>query len=109
MDTALLLTKQAENLNNKILHDRAIEAKTYFVYSNAYRERDATKIGHAYINKSVAVYKTLTQPKDVGEAYLEQSSYYLNYNDSTQNAERANCYDSAIIYFKMAGLNKRRG
>ncbi len=108
LDSALLLTKQAENINNKILHDKALEAKTYFVYSNAYREWGDTKIGHAYINKSIAVYKTLTQPEDVGEAYLEQSSYYLDYNDSAQNANRANCYDSAIIYFKVAGLNKRQ-
>ncbi|MEP6466211.1 MAG: sensor histidine kinase [Parafilimonas sp.] len=108
LDSALLLIKQAENINIKILHDKIIEAKTYFVYSNAYREKGIDSVGHLNIDKSIAVYKTLVQPEYLGEAYLEQSNYYLNYGDSGQNASRENCYDSAIAYFKKARLNKRQ-
>src|SRR6478609_9856446 len=71
LNTALLFAKQAENINNKILLDKGVEAKTYFVYSNAFRERGDTAIGHQYINKAVSLYKTLSLPTDLGNAYQE--------------------------------------
>ncbi|MEO8108796.1 MAG: sensor histidine kinase [Ginsengibacter sp.] len=76
LDSALLLIRQAENINIKILHDKIIEAKTYFVYSNAYREKGDTATGHPYINKSISLYETLLFPEDLGNAYLEIKNYY---------------------------------
>lgn len=76
LDSALLFIKQAENINNKILHDKAIEAKIYFTYSNTYREKGDTATGHPYINKSISLYETLLFPEDLGNAYLEIKNYY---------------------------------
>lgn len=107
LDTALLLAKQAENINNKILHDKAVEAKTYFVYSNAYRERGDTAIGHQYINKAVSIYKTLSSPADLGNAYLEITSYYngISRMDVPYVLQLA---DSALNQFKIAGNPERQ-
>ena len=75
LDTALLLIKQAEGIN-KDLHNKKIEAKTYFAYSNALREQGNTTQGREYIEKSLALHKSISEPADMGESYLELANYY---------------------------------
>ncbi|MEP7108328.1 MAG: sensor histidine kinase [Ferruginibacter sp.] len=106
LDTALFLISQAENINSKILHDKSIEANTYFAYSNAYRERGDTKIGQVNINKAINIYEALSLPEKLGDAYMEATSYYQS-PSRKDNIIILNYYDKALSKFKLSG-NKEK-
>ena len=75
LDSAMLWTKQAENINREV-RDKRIGAKSCFVYSNILREKGNATAGRKYIEQSLAIYKTIDAPSDMGEAWIEASSYY---------------------------------
>ncbi len=81
LDSAVLWVKRAEDLNRSV-QDKRIEAKAFFVYSNILREGGNTTAGHEYIERSLAVYKTIDAPTDMGEAWIEEANYYSgDYNE----------------------------
>lgn len=106
LDSALLLIKNAEAIN-KTLHDRHIEAKTYFVYSNALREKGDTLNGHIYIKKSVAIYKKISDPAELAEACLESASYITLITQEDVSNKKP-FYEEALAFFKQAGLKQRQ-
>jgi two-component sensor histidine kinase len=104
LDSAILLVRQAEKINAG-LHNRKIEAKSYIVYSNAFREKGNTKLGREYIEKSLAVYKTISEPEDMGKAWIELGSYYSAFDEGT--SKKKDCYEKALALFRTSG-NKQR-
>jgi two-component sensor histidine kinase len=105
LDSATLWVKQAENINLSV-QDKRIEAKSYFVYSNILREAASATAGHEYIERSLALYRTIDAPSDMGEALLEESNYYSG-DDNEVIKKRRISYLKAMELFKLAG-NKLR-
>ena len=105
LDSAMLWAKQAENLN-RTLQDKRIEAKTFFVYSNILREGGNTTAGHEYIERSLAAYKTIDAPYDMGEAWIEEANYYSGDYNEVIKKKRVN-FVQAFALFKRSG-NKLR-
>lgn len=106
LDTALVLVKQAEGLNQSA-QSKKLQAKAFFVYSNALREGGRTGTGKQYIEKSLAVFRTISDPADMAEAWLELSNYYSgeHYAGLTQKRE---CLEKALPLFKEAGNYERQ-
>jgi tetratricopeptide (TPR) repeat protein len=105
LDSATLWTKQAENINQVAL-DKRIEAKSYFVYSNILREGGNTTEGHEYIERSLEAYRTIDAPSDMGEAWIEESSYYAGDENEVIKKKKAS-FQQALTQFERAG-NKLR-
>jgi len=105
LDSALLLVKKAEGINAD-LHNKKIEAKSYYVYSNALREKGNTTLGREYIEKSLALYKTISEPNDMGEAWLELAKYYSAFNE--QISKKKEFYEQALALFRTTGNEKRQ-
>jgi two-component sensor histidine kinase len=105
LDSALLCAKQAENLNREWQNKR-IQAKSWFAYSNILRESGNPTGAHEYIERSLALYRTLDAPSDMGEALLEETNYYPGDNNEVIKKKRAN-YQQALTLFEQAG-NKLR-
>jgi two-component system, sensor histidine kinase PdtaS len=106
LDSALLLVRQAQGINAN-LHNKKIEAKSYFVYSNALREKGNMKLGREYIEKSLAVYKTISEPDDMGEAWHELGMYYSAVNEEINMKKE--CYEKALTLFRTSGNKQRQG
>ena len=104
LDTAILLVKQAEEINRR-LQNKRIEAKACFVYANALREGGKSEPGKIYIEKSLAIYKTISEPSGMAEAWVELANYYSLY-DSGINKKRE-CFQMALPLFQAVG-NKER-
>src|SRR6201991_1448710 len=105
LDSAVIWAKQVENINRKV-QDKRIEAKTFFVYSNILREGGNTTAGREYIERSLAVYRTIDAPSDMGEAWIEESSYYSGDNNEGIKKRRVS-FLQALALFKRSG-NKLR-
>src|SRR5258708_1061209 len=100
LDTAILLVKQVEIVNQK-LQDKKTQAMCYFVYSNALREGRKSEEGKQYIEKSLAVYKTISEPSAMAEAWLELSKYYSSYDDESLK-KRKQCFERALPLYQAA-------
>ena len=105
LDSAMLLVKQAENINRVVL-DKRIEAKSYFVYSNILREGGNATAGHNYIERSIALYRTIDAPSDMGEAWIEEANYYSGDYNEVIRKKRVS-FVQALALFKRAD-NKLR-
>ena len=105
LDSAMLWAKQAEN-SNRAVRSKRIEAKTFFVYSNMLREGGNSTAGREYIKKSLAIYRTIDAPSDMGEAWLEESNYYSGDDDEGIKKKKAN-FQQALALFERSG-NKLR-
>jgi two-component sensor histidine kinase len=105
LDSAELWAKQVENINRKV-QDKRIEAKTFFVYSNILREGGNATAGREYIERSLAVYRTIDAPSDMGEAWLEESSYYTSDNNEGIKKKKES-FQQALLLFERSG-NKLR-
>src|SRR3984957_11461764 len=105
LDSALLCAKQAENLNREWQNKR-VQAKSRFAYSNILRESGNPTGAHEYIERSLALYRTLDAPSDMGEALLEETNYYPGDNNEVIKKKRAN-YQQALTLFEQSG-NKLR-
>jgi two-component sensor histidine kinase len=105
LDSAMLWVNQAENINRR-LQDKRTEAKTYFVYSNIFREGGNPAAGHAYIERSLAIYTTIDAPSDKAEALIEACNYYSGDDDGMIKKKRLR-FVEALALFKRAG-NKLR-
>ena len=100
LDSALLLVRQAEKINES-LGNRKVEARTYFVYSNIFREEGKIDSGRKYIEKSLELYKTLDVPEDMGFAWFEMANYY---SDATEGiSHKRDCFGQATPLFRLAG------
>ena len=104
LDSAMLWTKQAENINRQS-RDKRLVAKTYFTYSYILREGGDTS-AHKYIERALAIYQTVNAPSDMAEALLEASNYYPFDNNDGIKKRRAN-FLQALTLFRQAG-NKLR-
>jgi two-component sensor histidine kinase len=107
LDSAVLLVRQAEGINAH-LHDKKIEAKCYFVFSNALRERGKTETSKQYIEKSLEVYKTISDPSNMAEAWAERAIYYNIYDSLEEIKQKRNCLQEALILFKAADNKERQ-
>ena len=105
LDSAMLWVKQAETINRPV-QDKHIEAKALFVYSNLLREGGNTTAGHEYIERSLAVYKTIDAPSDMGEAWIEEANYYSGDYEEVIKKKRVN-FVQALALFKRSD-NKLR-
>jgi tetratricopeptide (TPR) repeat protein len=106
LDSALLLTKQAEVINSS-LKDKAIEAKIYFIKANALREKGDTAQGHNAIKRSLEIYNIIPDLSEHGDAYIELSNYY-NVHTKEGCIKRKECYEKALIQFRQQVLEKNR-
>jgi two-component sensor histidine kinase len=104
LDSAVQLIKRAEKINEH-LQDKKIEARSDFVYSNALRERGKPQEGRQHIEKALATYKSISAPNEMGECWLELSSYYSGGQEGLK--QKIRCFEEALPLFK-AGGNKER-
>jgi two-component system, sensor histidine kinase PdtaS len=100
LDSATLLIKQAEQINES-LKDRKIEALAYFVYASVFREGGKIDSGRKYIEKALALYKTLDAPEDMGFAWFEMANYYTDRVEGIGN--KRDCFEQATLLFRVAG------
>ena len=107
LDTAISFCKEIEKMNQQ-LKDKKIEARLYFVYSRALREGKKNEAGKAYIEKSLALYKTMSEPEEMGEALLELSYYYNIYNSNEDIEKKKECFEQALPLFKVAGNKEQQ-
>jgi len=107
LDTAISFCKEIEKMNQQ-LKDKKIEARLYFVYSNALREGKKNEAGKAYIEKSLTLYKTMSEPEEMGEALLELSYYYNIYNSNEDIEKKKECFEQALPLFKVAGNKEQQ-
>ena len=105
LDSATLWVRNAENINRRSL-DKRIGAKTFFVYSNILREGGNLTAGQENIERSLAVYRTIDAPSDMGEALIEACNYYSGDDAGMIKKKRVNFLE-ALELFKQAG-NKIR-
>ncbi|HET6994470.1 MAG TPA: histidine kinase dimerization/phosphoacceptor domain -containing protein [Chitinophagaceae bacterium] len=105
LDTAISICKEAEKIIQR-LNDKKIEARLYFVYSNALREGKKDEAGKAYIEKSIALYKTLSEPAELAEAWFELSRYYSAFDE--QLSKKKECYEKALALFRATGNKERQ-
>src|ERR1700754_1643710 len=82
IDTALLLLAQAEKIIGQV-RDKRLQAECYFVYSSAFQEAGKKEEGRRYIDRSLAIYKTITDPGGMAESLVELATYYSAWEDST--------------------------
>ncbi len=106
LDTALVLVKQAEGINQQI-QSKKLQAKAFFVYSNALREGGKTEAGKQYIEKSLEVYKTISDPANMAEAWLELSKYYSGETDASL-AKKREYLENALPLFRETGNKERQ-
>ncbi|HTE09565.1 MAG TPA: sensor histidine kinase [Chitinophagaceae bacterium] len=107
LETAISFCKEIEKMNQQ-LKDKKIEARLYFVYSNALREGKKNEAGKAYIEKSLTLYKTMSEPEEMGEALLELSYYYNIYNSNEDIEKKKECFEQALPLFKVAGNKEQQ-
>src|SRR6202000_896565 len=105
LDSATLWVEQAENID-RVIRAKRIEAKTYCVYADIHREDGNREAGEKFIERSLAIYRKINVPSDMGEALLEASNYYPGNDDETIKKKRVT-YVEALAQFKAAG-NKLR-
>ena len=106
LDTALLLVKQAESINQQ-LQDKKTAARCYFVYSNALREGGKAEAGKQYIEKSLEVYKTIADPADMADAWFELSQYY-NGGIYVGLVQKRESLEKALLLFRESGNKERQ-
>ncbi|MEP7108327.1 MAG: histidine kinase dimerization/phosphoacceptor domain -containing protein [Ferruginibacter sp.] len=93
LDSAIILLKQCDSIN-KFLNDDALQARAYFVYSNAYREGGQINEGLNCIKKSVELYKKAALSTELADAYLEMIQY--------QSVDTDDGVDKRIELYKLA-------
>jgi len=106
LDSGLLLANEAAIINSS-LHDKAIEAKIYFIRANALREKGDTAQAHHAINKSLEIYNALPNLPEHGDAYIELSNYYNIYTKEGCLG-RKECYEQALAQFQAAGAKEKQ-
>lgn len=107
LDSALLLVKQAETVNSKLLRKKDIAAKIYFTYSQVYREKGEEAIGITFINRSLNLYKTRSLFAETAEAYVETANYIKITTFDDINKKKP-LYDTALSFFRKAGNRQRQ-
>lgn len=105
LDSAMLWAKEVERINVR-LQDKRIAAKTYFVYSNIHRESGNPAAGHAAIERSLALYRTIDAPSDMGEALMEETNYFSGDDDAMVEKKKVS-YGEALNLFRRAGNRLR--
>lgn len=107
LDSAFLLTRQAESINNE-LRDPYLSARIHYTYSFALRENKRTVEGKEHIVKAIEGYQGLNPvPRlQLGEAYLAFGRYQ-NYDIVLERDEEARLFYLALQQFKMAGIKER--
>ncbi|MEO8770811.1 MAG: sensor histidine kinase [Ferruginibacter sp.] len=106
LDSAILLLKQAEALNNHPV-DSAIQARIYFAYANTYREAGSKDVARQYIDKAITSYEKLPASCEAGEAYMELSNY--NSQESTEGFNKTReYYNIAALKFEACGNKERQ-
>ena len=105
LDSARLWIKQAEEINREV-QDKRIGAKTSFVYANILREGGDDSAGRKSIEQSLASYRTIDAPSDMGEAWIEAANYYSGENNEGIRKKKAS-YLRALTLFERSG-NKLR-
>ena len=105
LDSAMGWAKQAANLNREWQNKR-IQAKTWFTYSNILRESGNPTAAHEYIERSLALYRTIDAPSDLAEALLEAANYY-SFDNNDGIRKRRVTFLQALTLFRLAG-NKLR-
>ena len=107
LDTAIVLVKQVESINQK-LQDKKTAARCYFVYSNALREGGKAEVGKQYIEKSLEVYKTISDPAGMAEAWVELGNYYSIYVSEEETRQKRKPIGEALILFRATGNKERQ-
>ena len=105
LDSAVLCVKQAEKINQAV-NNKRIEAKAYFAYSHILREGGNPTAAHEYIERSLALYRTIDAPSDMAEAWIEASNY-CSFDTKEGIKKKRAAFLQAFTLFRQAG-NKLR-
>jgi len=101
LDSAVLLVDQVKTANDRI-HDPAIRARCYMVYSHAYRELKRPDLGKKNALLAIDACSRLPDSLDLAFALMDAASYY-DYSDSKEDAVRIGFYRRAAPIFEAAG------
>ncbi|AYB34879.1 histidine kinase dimerization/phosphoacceptor domain -containing protein [Chryseolinea soli] len=107
LDSAKLLVSEAEQINGR-LHDKKTEARAYFVYAAAHREKGDRANGKAYIESSLKIYESISDPANMAEAWVERSRYYSISESAAEIKEMRKCLDKALALFRTTGSRQRQ-
>src|SRR5450432_3962756 len=107
LDSAILLTREAEKINER-LHNKKTAAMAYFVYAAALREKGNNAAGKAYVDSSLKIYKTISDPENMAEAFVEKSRYYSIYDSTAEIKEMKKNLEEALALFRITGNKKRQ-
>jgi two-component system, sensor histidine kinase PdtaS len=108
MDSAGLLTRQAEAMNMESLNSKAVEAKIYFTRANLFREQGDPAKGKIYCEKSIGSYKKLPLSNALGEAYFELANYY-DWSNAKEIILKKEALSNALTAFKATGNKIKQG
>jgi two-component sensor histidine kinase len=100
-DSAAMYLKRAVSLNILPKNPRW-EARSYFLYSKAYREKGLAKEGRVAITRAIEILATADSPNDFGDALMENGNYYSIATESQLEA-KIHLYDSAAAQYHKAG------
>ncbi|MES1214769.1 MAG: tetratricopeptide repeat protein, partial [Bacteroidota bacterium] len=105
LDSANRLIDQVYKINS-ILNDKHVEAKSLLASAEVLHDRGDTASGHAAINKAIDIYKNLSVPDELGEAYLHLGTYFML--ESLQDVGRIiPVYENALTQFRKSANKKR--
>jgi two-component system, sensor histidine kinase PdtaS len=108
LDSAVLLTRQAEAMNMESLNSKAVEAKIYFTRADLFKEQGDRAKGKIYCEKSIEIYKKLPLSNALGEAYFELANYY-NWANGKEIILKKEAFSNALIAFKATGSKVKQG
>jgi two-component system, sensor histidine kinase PdtaS len=101
LDSAMLLVDQVKTANERI-HDQAIEALCYMVYSHVYRELKRPDLGKKNALLAIDDCSKLPDSLELGFALMEAATYY-NYDNVKEDEVRVGFYRRAVPIFEHAG------
>ncbi|SHN45796.1 histidine kinase dimerization/phosphoacceptor domain -containing protein [Chitinophaga sp. CF418] len=105
LDSGLLYIGQAARINAHV-KDPHWEARCFYSYSKAYREKKMLAEGEAAILKARAILQTADQPEDLGDVLMENGNYYT-IDAEPQLEEKIRLYEEARVQYHKAG-DKRK-
>jgi two-component system, sensor histidine kinase PdtaS len=101
MDTAKAFVDKALQLNSKV-GSPEWEGKSFFVYSNIYREENSKEKGKQYAQKAIEVLAKSGKKIELANSYVELARYYDPYIDADL-AEKIKLNELAALLFGEAG------
>jgi two-component sensor histidine kinase len=105
LDSGLLYIGRAAGISTP-MKDPHWEARCYYSYSKAYREKGMLNEGKAAILKAVQILQPVNLPDDLADVLMENGNYY-SVDAEEQLKEKIGLYEQAADLYHKAGDKKK--